>query len=359
MKVKCLVWDLDNTLWHGLLPEGDAVTLRAGAAETVRALDARGILQSVASKNDPEAALRQLEEFGLAEYFLYPQIGWGSKAASLQAIQDRLNIGLDSMAFIDDQPFERDEVQFSLPEVFCLTAERLGDLLEMPEFQPEFITDDSRMRRRMYRDDMRRQAAGANFAGPRDDFLASLGMVFTLTEATDADLQRAEELTVRTNQLNTTGDTYGYDELAAFLRSDDHLLLMGELEDRFGRYGKVALALVACGAEAWRIKLLLASCRVMGCGVGTLLLHHVMRLAHDRGLPVQAEFRANGRNDMMRMTYRFAGFREVARDGERALLEARAERIPAPPPYVTIRASGRAQRFHSRKAVDLPGGTAP
>lgn len=336
-KVKCLVWDLDNTLWTGTLLEGDAGAVPAEVLRTIRTLDERGILQSVASRGDRQAALARLEELGLAEYFLHPQVDWGSKAASLEAIREALNLGPEAMAFVDDQPYELAEVRHAAPEVLCLPASSLPGLLDMPEFVPEFVTEDSRRRRELYRLDARRQEAQREFVGPADGFLAGLGMVLTLAPASQEDLQRAEELTVRTHQLNTTGRTYGYAELDELRRSPDHLLLMADLEDRFGPYGRIGLALVERGPEAWRIRLLLMSCRVMGRGVGTVVLHRLMRGAAERGLPIRADFRPTERNGMMRTTLLFAGFREIAREGDLATLEARPSRVPDPPAWLTLR----------------------
>jgi FkbH-like protein len=343
-RIRCLVWDLDETLWNGTLLENDEVVLRSSVLHVLQTLDARGILQSIASKNDPQHAWQKLEQLGVSDYFLYPQIHWSAKSTSLRTISESLNIGLDSIAFIDDQPFEREEVAFGLPQVLCLDVTELETLLERKAFQPPFITEDARQRRQLYRFDMARKVAQDAFVGPQEAFLASLGMIFTLSDATEDDLQRAEELTIRTHQLNTTGQTYSYEELDALRRSDRHLLLIAELEDRFGPYGKIGLALVGCDEEAWLIKLLLMSCRVMGRGVGTIMLHHIMQMALDRGRPVHAEFRPNGRNDMMLATYRFAGFRETRRDGELQVLEARSLRVPPPPGYVQLQLRGRAQR---------------
>src|SRR5579863_9689303 len=84
--IKCVVWDLDNTLWDGVLLEDEQVSLRPGVLEVIKTLDSRGILHSIASKNDRAAAMNKLAEFGLSEYFLYPQINWNSKAASVREI---------------------------------------------------------------------------------------------------------------------------------------------------------------------------------------------------------------------------------------------------------------------------------
>ncbi len=334
--VKVLVWDLDHTLWQGILLEGDAVALRPGVEELLAVLDRRGILHSVASRNDREAAWAKLEELGVAEYFLYPQIHWGSKASSVKRIAETINVGLDTIAFVDDQPFERDEVAATCPEVRCFDVAELAELASRPEFMPRFVTDESAQRRRMYQADARRNQAEEEHKGPSEAFLAGLGMRFVIHSPRDEDLQRAEELTVRTNQLNTTGDTYGYDELDALRHSPDHLLLVAGLEDRYGTYGKIGLALVEKGGEAWTLKLLLMSCRVMSRGVGTILLGHVMHLAKAAGAKLRAEFRANGRNRMMLVTYKLGGFKEVAKSGDRAILEHDLETLQPFPDYVEV-----------------------
>lgn len=340
-KIKCVVWDLDNTLWRGVLLEDRNVALVPGAAEVVKALDARGILQSVASRNDPEAAMARLAELGLAEYMLHPQIGWGSKAQSVQAIAAALNIGVDSLAFVDDDPFERGDVGFSHPDVLCIDAVDLASIPDMPEMQPRFITEDSARRRAMYIGDINRQKAEESFAGSKDDFLATLGMVFTIAPAREQDLQRAEELTLRTNQLNTTGYTYSYDELKEMLGSERHLLLIASLTDRYGDYGRIGLALLERSPEVWTIRLLLMSCRVMSRGVGTIMLSYILSRAKAEGVRLCSEFVETDRNRMMYVTYRFAGFREVERDGRRALLEHDLQQIQAFPSYVDIRTPER------------------
>src|SRR5713226_3594295 len=95
--IKVLVWDLDNTLWDGTLLEGDAVRLRPAAAAALQTLDARGILQSIASKNDRDQAMEKLRQLGIEEYFLYPRIGWSSKSSGIEAIARAINVGLDAV----------------------------------------------------------------------------------------------------------------------------------------------------------------------------------------------------------------------------------------------------------------------
>ncbi|HEV8180926.1 MAG TPA: HAD-IIIC family phosphatase [Candidatus Angelobacter sp.] len=336
-KVKCVVWDLDNTLWSGTLLEGDAVRLRDGVREIIHALDARGILHSIASRNHAESALVRLRELDLEEYFLYPQINWGSKAASIRTIAESLNIALDSICFIDDQAFERAEVQAALPQVLCVDHTQLSHLPRMPELNPETITAESRMRRQMYLGEMRRKQTEEAFTGPQEEFLASLGMEFTISPARAEDLARAEELTNRTNQLNTTGRTFSREELEELRFSDRHLLLMSELTDKFGRYGKIGLALVECSPEVWTIKLLLMSCRVINRGVGTIMLNYILRKARESRVRLLSEFISNDRNRMMYVTYRFAGFTEIANSGGTQILEHDLVSIPAVADYISVK----------------------
>ena len=335
--VKCVVWDLDHTVWDGILLEDGDVPLRPGVLDIIRALDERGILQSVASRNDADAALARLRALGIDEYFLYPQINWNAKGQNVEQIAKALNINLDTFLFVDDQPFEREEVQHTCPTVRVLDAAQLEGMLEREDLNPEFITDDSRNRRRLYMADIQRNQAEAEFAGPSEDFLRALDMRFTLGPCDEADLQRAEELTQRTNQLNTTGYTYDYAELNAFRTSPDHVLMVAGLEDRFGTYGKIGLALIEkTSAQAWTLKLLLMSCRVMSRGVGTIMMSHIMQLTKEADAILRAEFKPNGRNRMMEVTYRFGGFREVARDGDLIIYEHGLETIQPFPDYVHV-----------------------
>ena len=343
-RVKCVIWDLDDTLWDGVLLEPGQIRLRANVVRRIRELDERGILHSIASKNDRDAALAKLEELGIAEYFLYPQINWNAKSSSIRQIAGALNIGIDALAFVDDQPFERAEVAHNLPDVLTVDAAEVDSALERPEFRPRFVTGESRHRRAMYQDAAARDRAEQDFVGTSQEFLATLDMELTIREAGPEDLQRAEELTVRTNQLNSTGVTYSFAELDQLRRSPSHLLLCAALKDRYGDYGTIGLCLVEKSSDRWRLLLLIMSCRVMSRGVGTVLLNYVMTLAGEAGARLRADFVDTGRNRMMQVTYMFAGFREAARDGDRVELECAPSSVQEPPAYLRLRVPARSGR---------------
>jgi len=334
--IKCLVWDLDDTLWQGILLEGGANRLREGVREVLETLDRRGILQSIASRNEHDHAMERLSRFDLQDYFLYPQIHFGPKSESLRTIAKKLNIGIDTFAFVDDQPYEREEVGQALPEVLTLDAADLPLVPGLPRFIPRFITEDSALRRRMYMTDISRAKAEENFNGPAEAFLATLGMRFTIAPVSEGYLQRAVDLTERTHQLNATGLTFSHDDLDALRASPEHMLLISSLEDKFGPYGKIGLSLVKKGEQSWTIKLLLMSCRVMSRGVGSVMLNHIIRESKRAGKKLYADFVESERNRMMYITYKFAGFEEKERLDNHSLLEYRGNGRVGFPSYLEV-----------------------
>lgn len=320
-KIKCVVWDLDNTIWNGTLLEDPNVSIKEEVVGVIKELDRRGILQSISSKNEYNSAYEKLKEFGIHDFFLYPQINWAAKSSSIKHIADSLNIHINTFAFIDDQAFEREEVNYTYPEVLCIDAKNISDILTMPKFQPRFITDDSKLRRILYMTDIKRKADEENWAGPSDSYIASLNMKFNIRLATEADLQRAEELTIRTHQLNATGYTYSYDELNQFRTSNNHLLFVSSLEDKFGTYGTIGLTLVECNEDRWLIKLLLMSCRVMSRGVGSIMINYLKSKAKKQNVELFAEFVPTDRNRMMYMTYKFSNFKEFSNENNLVLFK--------------------------------------
>lgn len=337
-EVKCVVWDLDNTVWEGTLLESDRVCLRSDIKNLLKELDARGILNSIASKNNHDDAIAKLKEFEIEHYFLYPEIHWNAKSESIKNIKKNLNIGFDTIMFIDDQLFELDEVASSIPEVECVNANRITELLATKRLNPKFITEDSKRRRLMYLEDITRNNIEQDYKGPQESFLKSLDLRFVISEAKEEDLKRAEELTVRTNQLNATGKTYDYDELDQFRKSEVHKLYVCELVDKYGSYGKIGLALVENADVYWNLKLLLMSCRVMSRGVGSVLLTYIMQQAKNDNKLLRADFRQTDRNRMMYVTYRFANFNEITNDGNgNIVFENNLSQIQLFPSYINVK----------------------
>lgn len=330
--VKCLVWDLDDTLWDGVVLEGDRPRPRGAAVATLEALDRRGILHAVAGRGDRDAAMRHLAEHRLDHLFCAVEVGWGRKSEAIRRIAAHLNIGLDAVAFADNDAVELAEVASAIPAVRCYPAHDVGLLPDLAEFSPEHVTEEARGRRRSYLAERDRARAEERFGGSSAQFLASLGLVMAIGPATEDDLARARELTVRTHQLNTTGRAFDLDELRALCAADDHQVLVADLTDRFGDYGAIGLAVVAHTGGDAVLELLLMSCRVMSRGVGSVLLGHIARDAAARGRRPVARFVRTPVNQVMLVTLRFAGFALVERDGDRMLLALPPDHPPPPPP---------------------------
>lgn len=319
--VKCLVWDLDNTLWQGVLLEDDEIELPQRVRDVITTLDSRGILQSVASKNDHDLAWGRLERLDIAEYFVLPAIGWGNKSDSIRAIAENLRFAHTAMAFVDDNPAERAEVAYHLPQVRCYSAEHVLQLPQLPEFTPVAITDDARQRRQRYQSDFRRVAERETFTGPDAAFLRSLEPAMRISRAGEHDVARVEELTLRTSQMNATGVHYPDRVLRELCADPAHDVLLTSLTDRFGPHGTVGLLLLARRTDFWHLKLLATSCRVVSYGVGTLMLNWLIDQAYHAGVHLVADFRPTERNRIMEIAYRFAGFTDEPCDCMAALRE--------------------------------------
>jgi len=335
-KIKCVVWDLDNTVWNGVLLEDENVSLKKNIIRIIKTLDERGILQSIASKNEYEPAMEKLKQFRLDEYFIYPQINWNSKAETVNKIAELINIGKDTIAFVDDQETEREEVLFTNPEVMVIDAEDYLEIPSMDRMIPTFITEDSRKRRQMYQSDISRKNEESEYTGSSEEFLTSLNMELKISRVKEEDLQRVEELTIRTHQLNSTGYTYSYDELRSFIDSKNHVFLVAELKDRFGEYGKIGIALMECNGNKCTIKLLLMSCRVMTKGIGTAMLVNIINYARENKKDLFAEFLQTDRNRVMYITYKFMGFEEHKTEGDKIMFRYASSEKRDYPAYLNI-----------------------
>lgn len=335
-EIKCLVWDLDQTLWSGTLAEEDAVEALPESVELVRTLDERGILQSIASRNEPLPAWQRLQEMELDHWFLHPQIHWQSKSDSIRRIAQALNLGLDAIGFVDDQAFEREEVRFHLPEVRVYDATTIRQLALLPEFNPSVISSDTRHRRELYQLDQQRQQAEVEFQGNSEAFLHSLRMKLQLERATSNDLLRLEELTRRTHQLNTTGLTFSQSALNALINDPSHELWIVSLEDCFGSYGKVGVVLIRKTSSQWSIRLLLLSCRVMTRGIGAPLITWIQQRARQAEVELWADFLPTERNRTMYLTYKLAGFEESDGSGVPLKLHCDLSRNISIPDYLAL-----------------------
>ncbi|MEA2138963.1 MAG: methoxymalonate biosynthesis protein [Solirubrobacteraceae bacterium] len=307
-QVKCLIWDLDNTLWRGTLLEDGDVELSQAVRDVIAGLDARGILQSVASRNDHDHAWAKLEQLGVADFFVLPKIGWGRKSDAVREIADELRFATRTIAFVDDLASERAEVAYHVEGVRCYHAEQVEALLDLPEFTPASVTEDARRRRQTYQAAFKREAERATFQGADDGFLRSLELELRIERATDDSIARVHELTERTSQMNATGMHYSARTLRGLAADPRHEVLVTSMTDRFGPHGAVGVVLLRRHDGVWHLKLLATSCRVVSFGAGAVLLRWLADEAAQAGVHLVADFRRTDRNRMMEIAYRFAGF---------------------------------------------------
>ncbi|MFQ6330730.1 HAD-IIIC family phosphatase [Nocardia sp. CWNU-33] len=141
--LRCLVWELDNTLWDGVVCDATSTIPRPEAVRALQVLSDRGIWHAVASRSDRERTLDKLYRHGLYEMFSAIEIGWGRKSSSLVRIATTLGLALDTIGFIDAEPIERAEVQRALPRVRCYAARNVDALAALPDFRPVLRTSSN------------------------------------------------------------------------------------------------------------------------------------------------------------------------------------------------------------------------
>jgi FkbH-like protein len=323
-KAKCVVWDLDNTLWDGTLVELGplGIRLRPEVARIVVELDRRGVLQSVASKNNFEESIVALKQFGLAEYLLYPQIHWYPKSQSIKQIAASLNIGLDTFFFIDDEPFELGEVSRALPMVRTVGVTDIANLLQRPEFDLP-ATQESQRRRFMYREEEQRSIAFSNSAQDFLTFLASCELVLELSDISEKSMQRVFELTQRTNQLNYRGRQLSRLDLERLHTDGQRRGIVMSCRDRFGDYGIVGF--VVLDETSRTIEDFFMSCRVQRKKVEQALMSHLRDAVEGDGKLLRVHYKRSKRNAPALEVLSEMRFERIEGDEEEAIFLAPPE----------------------------------
>jgi FkbH-like protein len=317
-KWKCIVWDLDNTLWEGILMEDgpEKIRIRQEVIDVIKETDRRGILHSIASKNSHDDAMKVLRMCGIDEYFLHPQINWQPKSESITRIVQLLNIGSDAVAFVDDQPFEREEVKAALPEIALIDATDSGAILGRAECQVP-ITEESKQRRLMYRQQQERNIILESCQGDYMGFLKKCEMQLSIAPLKSDNLERVYELAQRTNQMNFSGNRYPRAELTELLQSRAYETYVMKCTDRFGSYGIVGFALVDLHEP--RLLDLMFSCRIQSKRVEHAFLGFLLkRFVGNRSKQFFANYRKTAKNAPSGKVFEEMGF-EVVQEKEGVL----------------------------------------
>jgi FkbH-like protein len=324
---KCLVLDLDNTLWGGVLGEDGIAGIQLGegpvgeaysAFQTyIRQLQSRGVVLAICSKNneaDVVEAFRTHPEMVLTlDDFAIVMAGWDDKPAQLRRIAKSLELGLDSLLFVDDNPAEREAVRQLVPEVDVLAlpadpAGYIGALAAYPYFEPAAITDDDRARTSQYR--ARAEIATLQEgASSLEDFWGSLQMVMTVEELGEANLTRTAQLVGKTNQFNLTVRRRGSDELASIAAENRWISWCFRLTDRFANQGLIGVLLAEEQAGELRVDTWLMSCRVIGRSAEDEMMQLLIQEAQRRGCTrIIGEFRQGPKNALVAGLYERLGF---------------------------------------------------
>ncbi len=333
---KCLVLDLDNTLWGGVIGDDglEGIVLGEGSAageahlalqHYAKQLKERGVILAVCSKNDAkiaEAAFNDHPEMILRRSdFAAFQANWDDKAQNLKAIATRLNIGVDSLVFVDDNPIERARIRQSLPMVSVPelpddAAHYVRCLADAGYFEAVAFTADDRNRAEQYAANAEREALLGS-AESMDDFLRGLDMTAVYGPFTALDHARVVQLINKTNQFNTTTRRYAGEEVSQIMDDPDSLTLQFRLLDRLGDNGLIsAMILRPTPAEddVLEIENWVMSCRVFGRELEFEAMNIAVEAARERGArALVAEYIPTPKNDVISKLYPSLGFTEVGR----------------------------------------------
>ena len=325
--VKCVVLDLDNTLWGGVIGDDgiDGILLSAhGEGESwfrcqlfLRELQRRGILLAVCSKNDERNALLPFEahpEMVLKREEITVFIAnWNDKAENIRRIQEILNIGFDSMVFLDDNPFERNLVRELVPGILVPElpedpSEYVRFLVELNLFETSSFSGEDVRRAEMYKQEAERRVAATGFVSV-EEFLQSLDMQIVVARFDSFHLPRIAQLLQRSNQFNLTTRRRSESECEHLMHTSSALPLYVKLSDRLGDHGLISVVILQIDGTDIHITDWLMSCRVLSRGVEQYVMNEVFSVAAQRGLTgVVGYYIPTVKNGMVRDFFNDFGF---------------------------------------------------
>lgn len=300
---KCIVLDLDNTLWGGIIGEDGFDDIKLGPQSPgnvyvefqkyLLALCQRGIILAINSKNNPEDAIRVIREHPYMilreENFACIKINWNDKVSNMNEIANELNIDLDSFVYFDDDPVNREFVKMNLPQV--ITVDLPKDpvqystiLRSMNEFNTLIITSEDSKRSQMYVEQRKRKELETNVSN-LNDFLKQLEIKIVIKNVNEFAIPRISQLTLKTNQFNLSTKRYQEDDIRKFVKDDKFLVGCIQVEDKFGDNGITGAYIVKKdNQKEWTIDTFLLSCRVMGREVEKAIMSYIIEQAKKEGV---------------------------------------------------------------------------
>lgn len=327
---KCVVLDLDNTLWGGLAGEEGIDGVALGQAypgncyrdfqKGLLKLRDRGMLLALNSKNNEEEALRIIDRHPdmvlRREHFAAVRINWQDKATNLRELARELNLGFESLVFVDDNPAECDLIRRACPECDVVLLPDKPYLLPavplaLPGIENLRLTQEDRAKSAMYQAESGRKQHQQQSASV-EEFLRSLHIEVTISPATSFTLPRIVQLTQKTNQMNMTTRRYTEPQVLSLMRQPDWEVLSVATKDRFGDQGIVGVALVRFESSRCVIDTFLLSCRVIGRGIEEAMVAFIAESARARGVScLVGEFVPTAKNAPAAGFYERIGFQKT------------------------------------------------
>ena len=325
---KCLILDMDNTIWGGVIGDDGIENIQLGALGIGKAfteiqywakkLKYRGIILAVASKNTESVVLdvfdRHPDMVLTKDDIAIFKVNWENKVDNIRQIQATLNIGFDSMVFLDDNPFERNMVREAIPSITVPElpedpAEYLEYLYTLNLFETTAISDEDRERTRLYQTQALRESAMESY-GNEDDFLAGLHMRSRVEPFNTFNTPRVAQLSQRSNQFNLRTVRYTEGEIGGLAGSPDMLTFSFTLEDKYGDNGIICVVILKKETdETLFVDTWLMSCRVLKRGMEHFTLNTLAAAAKERGFRyLKGEYLQTAKNDMVKAHYQQLGF---------------------------------------------------
>ncbi len=328
IRKKCLVLDLDNTLWKGVLGEDGVAGIKLGNTypgncfrdfqSHIKEIKNTGVIIAICSKNniaDVDQVFSQRDDMVLSyDDFAAVQINWKNKADNIKELAIELNINTDSMVFIDDSPFERENVKTMLPEVivpdFPKQPYLLVDFIKEVYnnwFQIYELTNEDITKTKQYQQNKKRQKAIEEH-GNIDDFLKEMKITLTISESNPIHIPRLAQMTQKTNQFNLTTKRYTEADITSLLKNG-YIIWDAQVSDKFGDNGITALAIVKVEENTANIDSFLLSCRILGRGIETAFLNYILNKLFDKGINnITASFIPTTKNKQTEHFYENNGF---------------------------------------------------
>jgi FkbH-like protein len=327
---KCIVLDLDNTLWGGVVGESGVEGIHLGPTAEGRsflefqqyllALFKRGIILAINSKNNEEEALKAIREHPhmvlKEEHFAAMRINWNDKVANMKSLAEEINIGLDSMVFFDDDHLNRGLVNEFIPEVTVVdmpanTSLYVDTLLKLNYFDTLSLTTEDLKKGSMYVEEKQRRELAHNT--DLTQYLRMLNITLRIEHANKKNIPRIAQLTQKTNQFNLTTRRYTIEEIEAFSESENFQVITITLSDKFGDSGLTGLAIIDTNApESWLIETFLLSCRILGRKAEDALLAHIIDTAKKEGAKsISGNFIPSENNIPAKDFYNNCGFKKI------------------------------------------------